>query len=108
MFEENDRTAKYEHFTHITMIHDIRLTRCLGWHILRKRLGYAENLNIISGRSIHEYDTNILQSLSVDLHNFQYMNDMKMVGTIPNPLFQCDDRMIEAELLTKGQFQASK
>ena len=61
MFEENDRTVKYEKFTHHTMIHDIFLDSCLGWHILQKCQGYAENMNTISGLSSHEYDTDISQ-----------------------------------------------
>ena len=44
MFEDNNRNAKYDKFTHHTMIHEIRLDRCLGWCILCKRLVYAENV----------------------------------------------------------------
>ena len=108
MFEDNDHNAKYDKYTHHLMIHEIRLTRCLGWLILRKHLGYAENLNTISGRSSHDYDTNIPQSLSAVLHYCQYINDMKTVGAILNPLFQCDERMIKAGIRTKEYFQAYK
>ena len=33
---------------------------------------------------------------------------MKIVGNIRNPLFQCDERMIEAGIFTKDQFQDGK
>ena len=59
MFEDNGRTEKYDKFNHHIMIHEISLDCHLGWRILRKRLGYAENVNTISGHSSHEYDTNI-------------------------------------------------
>ena len=65
-------------------------------------------MNTISGLSSHEYDNDILQSLSSGLHNCQYINDMKIVGAILNPLFQCDERMIKARLCTKEKFQAGK
>ena len=59
MFDENGCTAKYDKFTHHTMIRDISLACCLGWCILRKRLGCAENVNTISGRLRNEYETDI-------------------------------------------------
>ena len=90
------------------MIHDIRLACCLGWRILCKNLGYDENVNTISGRSSHEYDTNILQSFSEGLNNCQYINDMRMVGSILKYCFRCDDRMIESEICTKEKFQSGK
>ena len=101
IFEDNDRTSKCDKFTHHTMIYDIRLGRCLVWRILCKSLGYAENVNTISGRSSHEYDTNNFQLFSVVLQKIQSINHMKIVGAILNPLFQCDDCMIEAGLCTK-------
>ena len=61
MFGYNDHNAKYDKFTHHTMIHDIRLAIRLGWRILHKRLGYAENVNTTIGRLSHEYDTDISQ-----------------------------------------------
>ena len=69
MFEKNDRTTKYDRFTHQTIIPEIFRAFCLGWRILRKSLGYAEDANIISGISSHEYNTDLLQSLSSGLHN---------------------------------------
>ena len=48
MFEEKYHTAKNDKFTHHTMIHEIFLPRRLGWRILRKHFGYAENVNTIS------------------------------------------------------------
>ena len=33
---------------------------------------------------------------------------MKIVGAILNSLFQCDERMIEAGIFTKEQFQAGR
>ena len=108
MFEENNRTAKYDKFTQHTMIHEICLDCRLGWRIIRKRLVYAENVNKISGHLSNKYDTDILQSLPADLHNCQYINGMRIVGAIINPLFQCDERMIEAGLFTKDQFQSGK
>ena len=59
MFEENYRTVNYVKFAHHKMICDICLYFRLGLHILRKRLGYAENMYTISGCSSHKYDTNI-------------------------------------------------
>ena len=44
MFEDNDRTTKNYNLTNHSMIHEIRLDRCLGWCILCKRLVYAENV----------------------------------------------------------------
>ena len=49
MFEYNDCTAKYETFTHHTMIHEICLAHRLVRRIFCKRLGCAENVNTISG-----------------------------------------------------------
>ena len=57
--EDNNHTAKYDEFIHHTMIHDISLARRFGLLILFNHLGYTENVNTISGRSSHEYDTNI-------------------------------------------------
>ena len=108
MFEEFNHTVKYDKFTHHTMVHEINLAQRLGCRILRKRLVYSENVNTISGRSSHEHDTDILQSLSEGLQNYQYINDMKIVGAILNPLFQCDEIMIKAGLYTKEKFQAGK
>ena len=71
-------------------------------------LGYAENVNTISGRLIHEFDTNILQSLSSGLHKCHSINDMKISGAILNPFFQCDERTIKAVIFTKEKFQAGK
>ena len=65
-------------------------------------------MNTISGRSNNKYDTNILQSLSAGIQNFQSINDMKIVDTILNPLFQCDKSMIKVGLCTNEQFQAGK
>ena len=62
MFEDNYPTEKYDKFTHHKIIREISLSCCLGWHILRNCLGYAKNVNAISGRSSHEYDTNIFHS----------------------------------------------
>ena len=69
MIEGNDLTKKYDKFIHHTIIHNISMDRRLGWRILRKRLGYAENVNEISGYLSHEYETDISQSLSAGLHN---------------------------------------
>ena len=33
---------------------------------------------------------------------------MKIIGDILNPLFQCDERMVEAGLCIKEQFQAGR
>ena len=106
MFEVNDLTPKYDKFTHYTMIHDIRLSLRLGWRILRKSLGYAENVNTISGSSSHEYDTNISQSLSAGLQNCQSINVVKIVGAIINPLCKCDERMIEAGLHNDSRYSS--
>ena len=64
------------------MIHEISLSRHLVWLILRNCLGRAENINTIIGRSIHDYDTDIYQSLSAGLHNCQYINYMKIIGAM--------------------------
>ena len=108
MFEDNDRTFKYYKFNYHTMIHEICLDHLFGWLVLRNHLDYAENLNAISVFSSHEYDTDILQSLLAGLQNCQYINDMKIIGSIHNSFFQFDERMIEAGLFTKDKFQAGK
>ena len=87
MFEDNNRTEKYEKFTHHTMINEIHLDHHLGWRILHNRLVYAENMNKTSGSPSHEYDTNISQSFLAVLWNCQYINDMKMIDIILNPFF---------------------
>ena len=61
MFDKNNRTEKYVKFTHQAMIHDFCLDYHLGWRILCKRLGYAENVNTISVRLSHEYYKNTLK-----------------------------------------------
>ena len=108
MFADNECTAKYDNFTHHTIIHEIHLARRLGWRILLKSLCYAESVNKISGRLNNKYDTNILHSLSAGIQNFQSINDMKIVDTILNLLFQCDKSMIKVGLCTNEQFQAGK
>ena len=59
MFEENNRTAKYDKFTQHTMIHEICLDCRLGWRIIRKHFGYSDNSNAICGCPSHEYDIDI-------------------------------------------------
>ena len=95
IFEDNDRTSKCDKFTHHTMIYDIRLGRCLVWRILCKSLGYAENVNTISGRSSHENDTYIFQVLLEGLHNCQSYNDIEIVYAILNPFFKCYVQIIK-------------
>ena len=90
------------------MIHGIRIDCCLGLSIPRKGLVYVENVNTISGRLSHEYDTDISQSLSAGLQNCQYNNDMEIVGAILNPLFKCDDHMIKTRLCTQEKLQDGK
>ena len=87
MFEDNNRTAKYDKFTHRTMIHEIHLDHHLEWLILHNRLIYAENMNKISGSPSHVYDTNISKSFLAVVRYCQYINDIKMIDIILNPFF---------------------
>ena len=79
MFEDNNRTAKYDKFNYHTMIHEIRLASRLGWRVLCKSLVYAENVNTISRFLSHEYDTYISQSFSAGLQNCQSLNEIKTI-----------------------------
>ena len=53
MFADNECTAKYDNFTHHTIIHEIRLACRLGWRIIRKHFGYTEHVNTICGCPSH-------------------------------------------------------
>ena len=108
VFKGKKYTAKYDKFVHHAMIHDLCLACCLGCRVLCNQLCCAETVNTINGRPSHEYETNILQSLSECLYNCQYINDMEIVGAIGNPLFKYDGIIINTELLTKDHFQYGK
>ena len=95
MFEDNNCNAEYYKFIYHTMIHDICLDPCFRWHILHNHLGFNKNVNTISGRSSHEYDTYIFQVLLEGLHNCQSYNDIEIVYAILNPFFKCYVQIIK-------------
>ena len=79
----------------------------LMWCLLRVHLKMVDRNNTITGIS-KNMNAECDQLLMAGLVSSSELPDMKIMGAVLNPLFQCDASMVEAGLCTWKQFQAGK
>jgi hypothetical protein len=108
LMPKNEHTKIYEACSDHEMIEEVGTARRLSWRLLALRLKLVKRVNTVSGSKSTELDNDLSASLMAGLENAPELNEMKILGALINPLFQCGPRMIDAGLCTEEQYESGK
>ena len=87
---------------------EIICCRRLAYRHLSLRLDLVERTDLHGVKDSKDFDGDIAAPLMKGLQDCDTLDDIKIMGVLLNPLFQCGPRMVEAGLCTKEQIRAGK
>ena len=92
----NEQASNYDNLTEVEMLPSIKLARHLAWHQFSVRLVFLKRSNTVSGAKSSALDTIVTANLMTGMQASPSLGDYKMIGSLLNPLMQCEERMIDA------------
>ncbi len=96
----NEQASKYDNPNKAVMLPSIKLACCLAWRQFSVRLGFLKRSNTVSGAKSFDLDTIVTANLMARMQASPSLGDFKMIGSMLNPLMQCEERMIDVGLCT--------
>lgn len=102
--DEVEHAEKFTKLTEEQMLRSIEISRRVAWRQLSTRMGFMKRCNTVSGAKSNDLDNVLNAALEAGLEETPTLGDYKILGAILNPLFQCEERMIDAGLCMQDQF----
>ena len=106
--EKNKFVSEYNNMTQHDMHADIQKCRRICYRLLGLRMGFFERMTTVRGPTSVELDTMLEQELMAGLRETSKLDVFQMMGAIVHPLMQNDDRLIDADMCTREQYNEGR